>query len=137
MYARYWVYTKIVIKTIHAEKDIFSCSRINDPIGSVFRYKDVTIYTEVFGSGTGPEFFPGLTQFKVTVCDRDPSGDLVSCNTPVITALVSNLTRCSEEKPISPLKMNSLSLNETGKSIPAKSIVSEKHVYKCVSREIR
>ena len=54
-------------------------------------------------------------------------------SSPLISAVNASLSRCIEEEPVYPIEMNTLPLIKIGGPTSAKSIMSEKHVYGCVS----
>lgn len=123
-------------KTIHAEKQTFACSRINDPIGFVYNYKDLLILTEVTGCMSGESFSPCGMDAKVDVCKRNSTGEILTCYSPPLRSSAPPMTRCTEQTPVLPLEMNSLvsqdQSDSSSSAVPVKSILAEKYSYNCI-----
>ena len=121
------------VETLHVEKEIFACHKLGAPTGSIFKYVDITLFTRIFPLESGATFIPTFWGVNATVCERDLSGDILSCTSPTIP-IVDNpplLTQCTEQTPILPLEVNTLFSDDLNYSLPLKSVIAEKHSYNC------
>jgi hypothetical protein len=117
------------IKTIYAEKEIFGCQKLREPIGISF-YRDITLLLGLVSHDGGPHDIGA----KVTACERDNRGEILSCSSSLVplTSKRTAVSGCVEEQPLLPVEMNTVSSNDSGSKYASKSVIAEKHTYKCI-----
>jgi hypothetical protein len=128
-------YQPNLVRTVHVEKETFACQKLGAPVGDI-KYMDVTLVTQISGIDNGREFIFQNWLVNATVCERDLSGEMLTCGSPSIPIIGYNerpvLKQCTEQSPILPLEMNTLFSDDPNSRIPIKSVIAEKHSYTCI-----
>jgi len=112
-----------IIKTIHAEKEIYDCRLVQ---GNLLVIVDVTTYIELYENITSQEVIK--TNVIVTSCVKDePTADIYGCEAYTPSQDTIPLNSCIEDPNIThPQEMNTVN-----KGNNAKTIESQKEVFTC------
>lgn len=119
------VRNKSIVKTIHAEKQIFDCKLEQ---GSIPVIADVTIIAEIFENIDTKSIIK--KQAMVVTCVKETeSVQVLECNSEVISQSVAITRNCVEELIAHPQEMNTVNKGNIVKTIEA-----QKEVFRCTLR---
>jgi hypothetical protein len=114
-------------KTTHVNEQTYNCIRPGHPP----IYKDLTTYTNIWGHLERSEFIPNATSMLTVNCERNSTGDLLTCGFQDWNNVYPAMKSCEEETPIPPIQVNTITYG-TGLG-QLRTIVSETHTYKCIA----